>query len=699
MSTVSRSSTQGRAGHAARTSSGAWDELRAGLVALDPGSIALRRGLRGVLSFALTVLLGRGVSALTSQGLVSMSLGFSVSIFGAVVAREPEQRARLLSTCGLIVASGVSFCVSALIRTPWLNHALFIALVFGVVYARRWGDRANAIGFGAFSSFFLAAFLAPSPAQLPWHLLGLALATLAVLAVAVLLLPQRPCASIERAQRAIALQVDRVRALLGRCSLPVGGRSSRSLRRRLQRLDTTIARARLQLDTVTVGSELRDELGFAFFELQAAAENLSGQLTTATEQGEEARALLQPAVAEVEAALRALRDASRSPPVSCVATAPERLAAPAPVPPGIDLHTRLAIQASAACALAIVAGEWLSPQRWYWAVITVFVMFTGTASRGDAIFKSVQRLLGTVLGVLAGMGLVSLVGNEPVTLFSLLLGAIFLTYHSFTERFVAMTFFLTVMLALLFALLGRFSEQLLWLRLEETAVGAVAGVLVAALLVPRPTHSHARDRFIALLGAADDLVSAILQQPLERRAASLGARCRAVVRAQDEMIGALAPFRILPLHAGRCLYSEVQAQLRRCRGSLRALLAAAPVGRPLTPSEAAATEVLRASARRHWGALHAFARGAAGCDRTRWPPHDTPASERPRHAALAPLPALGAGVRRGARLTAADRELAEMGRALDELVLALSCVAATIEQASAPSRLLAHRGPPAPASP
>lgn len=143
-------------------------------------------------------------------------------------------------------------------------------------------------------------------------------------------------------------------------------------------------------------------------------------------------------------------------------------------------------------------------------------MFSGTASCGDAIYKALQLLLGTVLGVLAGIGLVSLVGREPLALF-LLLGAIFLTYHSFTERFATMSFFLTIMIALFFALLGRFSEQLLWLRLEETAVGAVAGTLSAAVLVPRPTHSHARSAHCSA-ARADELVGAILEQLVGPRA-------------------------------------------------------------------------------------------------------------------------------------------------------------------------------------
>lgn len=662
MSTVIRPGFQARGERAGRSSWGVGVELRASLAALDPGLIALRRGLRGAASFALTVLLARGVSALTGQDLTSMALGFSVSIFAAVVAREPQQRARLISTSLLIAAAGVSFCISALITVTWLNHALFVALVFVVVYARRWGDRANATGFGAFSSFFLAAFLAPVPAALHWHLVGLLLATLAVFVVQVVLLPQRPCASVAWARGAIARQLARVCVELSRA--PTAVEPARcSLRRPLDRLEGTIRRARVQLDAVTAGLQLRDALGFAFFRLEAAAENLSRRALAATSAGESRRALLGPAVTEVEEMLRALRDVSAAESLSHLpasASAPDATAAPGSA--NLSLHTRLAIQATAACALAIGAGEWLSPQRWYWAVITVFVMFTGTASRGDAIYKSLQRLLGTVLGVLAGMGLVSLVGSEPRALFLLLLGAIFLTYHSFIERFAAMTFFLTIMIALLFALLGRFSEQLLWLRLEETAVGAVAGMLVAAVLVPRPTHSHARDRFIALVAAADELAAATIDQLIEPAPASLGALSRAFVRAQDDLVAALGPLRLWP-GQGRGSYAEVLAELRRCRACLRVVLAAAaPKARPLIPGARDGIERLRAEARRQWSGLRALARREETC-----------------------VPAQGF-CPPGLAVHPPDGQLGDITRALDELVCALSRIGKTIDRVSPAAR-------------
>jgi uncharacterized membrane protein YccC len=49
-----------------------------------------------------------------------------------------------------------------------------------------------------------------------------------------------------------------------------------------------------------------------------------------------------------------------------------------------------------------VVGELVSPARWYWAVLTAFVVFAGTNSRGDVLSHGWQRLVGTSVACLLG---------------------------------------------------------------------------------------------------------------------------------------------------------------------------------------------------------------------------------------------------------------------------------------------------------
>ncbi len=107
-------------------------------------------------------------------------------------------------------------------------------------------------------------------------------------------------------------------------------------------------------------------------------------------------------------------------------------------------------------ALAIVGGEFLSSQRWYWAVLTCWVVFLNTASTGEILVKGYRRLLGTVLGVVAGALLASLVGSHTWTAFALVLLFIFAMFFTAPLSYALMSFFVTAMLGLLYTLLNTY---------------------------------------------------------------------------------------------------------------------------------------------------------------------------------------------------------------------------------------------------
>jgi len=153
-------------------------------------------------------------------------------------------------------------------------------------------------------------------------------------------------------------------------------------------------------------------------------------------------------------------------------------------------EVRQAVQASAAAAVSAGLGALLSSQRWSWAVMTAFIVTTGAASREEGVIKGLQRLVGTIGGFGAGMGLGYLFGdNQPLNLGALLV-CIFLAYYASQQAYGLMSFFITAMLALLFGYSDSFKPELMILRLEETAVGAISGVF--ALLVILPIRQNKR---------------------------------------------------------------------------------------------------------------------------------------------------------------------------------------------------------------
>jgi len=176
----------------------------------------------------------------------------------------------------------------------------------------------------------------------------------------------------------------------------------------------------------------------------------------------------------------------------------------------LDMPTRQAVQVALAGALAILLGTLLSPARYYWAVIAAFVTFTGTGTRSETFLKGLNRVLGTLLGLVAAILLAPVTaGHTGWILFTILL-SMFLGFYLLRINYAYMIFFVTIMLGQLYTVLGTFSDSLLALRLEETVVGALAGVVVALVVAPlstRDTVRSARDELLTSLGDVLDGVA------------------------------------------------------------------------------------------------------------------------------------------------------------------------------------------------
>ncbi len=173
------------------------------------------------------------------------------------------------------------------------------------------------------------------------------------------------------------------------------------------------------------------------------------------------------------------------------------------------LTSRMAIQVVAATTLATVAGEAISASRWYWAVLTAFIVFAGANSRGALLTRASRRLEGTLAGVLVGFGLALLIdGNAPVLIAASVLGVFAMVYFG-PLQYAVQVFFVTVFLCLMYGLLGVLNRQILELRLTETAVGAAVGVVCAYLIFSTSSRPNVLARLGAYFDAVDQLLGAV----------------------------------------------------------------------------------------------------------------------------------------------------------------------------------------------
>lgn len=150
--------------------------------------------------------------------------------------------------------------------------------------------------------------------------------------------------------------------------------------------------------------------------------------------------------------------------------------------------TRQAFQALVACGVALAAGQALSHERWYWAVGAAWWIFVNTASRGETLVRGFRRFFGTACGVLAGLAVALPVEGSLVPTALVVALCVFGIFYTAAVSYSWMMFFVTLMVSVLYGLLGVLHTGLLALRVAETTVGALAAVLAVALVLPVTTH-------------------------------------------------------------------------------------------------------------------------------------------------------------------------------------------------------------------
>ncbi|MFE9775233.1 FUSC family protein [Streptomyces sp. NPDC005931] len=260
--------------------------------------------------------------------------------------------------------------------------------------------------------------------------------------------------------------------------------------------------------------------------------------------------------------------------------------------------TRAAVQVAVGSSLAVVGGELLSTNRWYWAVLTCWIVFLNTASTGEILVKGYRRLLGTVFGVVAGIVLAALVGRHTWTAFALVLVLIFAMFYTAPLSYTLMSFFVTAMLGLLYTLLHTYSWEVLVLRVEETALGAACGVVAAALVLPVDTDRRTNELLGTVLERLAAVTEAAAGQLSGGSAGDLLDRARELDQALGDLRSATQPLThpVTPLRARRATARYVVALLETCAYHARSLAATAEL-LPTHPSIAADPRLRGAAAR------------------------------------------------------------------------------------------------------
>ena len=409
-----------------------------------------------------------------------------------------------------------------------VSDLVFLLVIFCASLARIFGPRGFAVGMFAFTSYFIGAYLHPPLEQLPLAALGPVVAVLVGHGVRTgIFFDDRR----RDALQALAAVQGRVNEMLGRLELiAVAGRwtdaDRTALQRREERLKDVVLMAESFLPlSAEEGAEPREldrtprTIAMHLYDLHLAAESAvvlsleslppagmieavlngdgdrlrhfagagaDGALNDDGPAAESGRAMmwLHEARQALNADIRQLRrneiDVSEN-------------ASPAGSRGKPDLSlknpaVRAALQITIASAIAMIFGLLLSRERWFWSVLTAFLVFTNTKSRGDTAIRAIQRSAGTLLGVVIGLAVATLLVGHVVGTVVLASLTVFLAFYYLQVSYAVMSFFVTITLCLVYGLIGQLTVDLLTLRLEETLIGALASTFAAFVVLPASTR-------------------------------------------------------------------------------------------------------------------------------------------------------------------------------------------------------------------
>ncbi|MBJ7338071.1 FUSC family protein [Mycolicibacterium sp.] len=613
------------------------------LVDSDPGRLRLRSATATTLALVLAMVALLGFIRVAGQPVTVAMLGTIVAMQSSAAVKDRQQHSRVVTTLLLFLPAVAAVSLAALLsQFGKVADVGFIAVLFGAVWVRRFGPRGNALGMVAFICYFFALFLRATPGQIPILAVAIVVGLGATLLVRTVVLPGRPAVEVRRlvrALRAASSSVLEVATNREHYDLP-------ALRRRLDRLGETALMIDDWLDRHDAARSLSvtsEDLAMRVFDAQIAMEQLASLLWS-LEPGTTVPSGLADAVESVRTCLR------HHPPDDGLRVARKRAAAAADradlslpegiatvvayrvvqahlaihhittnalgtaesvdaepeTPPtqaqsGMNPSTKAAIQVAVATSAATVLGELISPDRWYWAVLTAFLVFTGVSTRGEILTRAGHRIVGTIAGVVAGVLLASLVGNNQPLQLILLVLCVFCAFYLVTVAYAWLTFFVTVLLAMLYGLLGDFSVHVLELRIAETAAGGLVGIASAYFIFSTGTRATLLEKLDDYFDRMTELIDAGIDSVVTPGGQTdLVAETRRLDNALKDVIAAGKPLQMGPATRSRRgvrrLIRGLQVSNRSAHALARAGVNAARADPDTAPPETTAVALRDAAA-------------------------------------------------------------------------------------------------------
>jgi uncharacterized membrane protein YccC len=192
-------------------------------------------------------------------------------------------------------------------------------------------------------------------------------------------------------------------------------------------------------------------------------------------------------------------------------------------------------------------------------VIAAFITFMGANNSGEQSRKAIFRVLGTVVGIVIGSLLVHAVGHNVTWSLTVIFVALFFGFYLMRINYAFMVVGITVTVSQLYVDLNEFSNSLLLLRLEETALGAAVAIASVMFVLPlrsrRVLRVAMRAHVEAVAKLADHATGHLLGEEHDHDT-ELRADARAIDVSYQALVATSAPMR-------RTLWGDVDDPVAR----------------------------------------------------------------------------------------------------------------------------------------
>ena len=174
------------------------------MVGSDPGLLRLRMATRTTAALSCSLLILFLATRATGQPLTVALLGVVITMVASRSVNEPDPRPQRLTMALLPLPAAVSITAAALLSPRKVaGDVVFVVIVFGAVYVRRFGPRGRALGMVAFMAYFFTLYLGARVSELPWLIGAVAVGTVSTYVMSAYVLPDRPESVLRATIRAL----------------------------------------------------------------------------------------------------------------------------------------------------------------------------------------------------------------------------------------------------------------------------------------------------------------------------------------------------------------------------------------------------------------------------------------------------------------------------------------------------------------